>query len=118
MSLSIFDVDGVHSEIIDEKEVKTFIKRCGYDKKNPYLTVEVGAFSKELCDDNAIIDFKLKNIFKLANWEIKDKDVNTIEFIFRNMESCDAFLQALEFAVGVLREARDRAMFQKEEKAF
>ena len=118
MSLSIFDVDKINSEIIDENEVKLFSKYCGYGAR-VCLAVEVGEHSKELCDNDAVIDFKLKNIFKGTDCVINvDKDNNELELIFRGYESCGAFLQALEFAVQVLREARDRVMFQKEERAF
>ena len=118
MSLSIFDVDKINSEIIDKNEVKLFSKYCGYGT-SVCLAVEVGEHSKELCDNDAVIDFKLKNIFKGADWVInEDKNNHELELIFRGWESCIAFLQALEFAVQVLREARDRVMFQKEERAF
>ena len=119
MSLSIFDVDEINSKTIDENEVKTFIKNCGYGGEYPRLEVEVGEASKELCDNNALIVFKLSDIFKGTDWTINaDDDNHVLELTFKGYESCDVFLQALEFAVQVLREARDRMMFQKEEKAF
>ena len=121
MSLSIFDVDEINSKTIDENEVKLFSKYCGYGA-SVCLAVEVGECSKELCDNDAVIDFKLKNIFKCFKGTDcvinEDKDNNELELIFRGYESCGAFLHALEFAVQVLREARDRVMFQKEERAF
>ena len=81
--------------------------------KNPCLGVGVGAFSKEICDDEAVIDFKLRSIFKGVDWIInEDKDNHELELIFRGWESCNAFIDALEFAVSVLREARDRAISQ------
>ncbi len=120
MSLSIFDVDGIHSETIDKNDVKLFSKDCGYGTQSRYrLRVEVGEASKELCDNDAVVDFKLKNIFRGADWTINaDKDDKQVELIFMGYESCGAFLQALEFAVQVLREARNRVMFQKEERPF
>ena len=118
MSLSIFDVDGINYKVINDHEIKTFIENCGYGIK-PRLEVEVGTSSKELCDNDAITVFKLSDIFKDADCVInEDKDNNELELIFRGYESCGAFLHALEFAVQVLREARDRVMFQKEEGAF
>ena len=116
MSLSIFYVDGINSDIIDENEVRTFIKYCGYDGENPCLGVEVSAFSKELCNDNAVIDFKLKNIFKGTGWAINaDKDNHELELIFRGWESCNVFIKSLEFAVSVLKEAKKRAMCKQVE---
>lgn len=118
MSLSIFDVDGIDSEIIDENEIKTFHKDCGYGTGRN-LEVIVGEFSKELCDNDAVVYFKLRNIYSGADWTLNmDEDKRGFELIFRGWESCNLFLRALGFAGDVLREARDRVMFQKEEKAF
>ena len=119
MNLSIFDVDGIGSKTIDKNEIKTFIKNCHYVGKNSHLVVEAGEFSKGICDDNAVIVFKLNDEFNGADWTINVvRDNRELELIFKGGMSCNAFIQALEFAVGVLREARDRVMFQKEERAF
>ena len=81
--------------------------------------VEAGEFSKGICDDNAVIVFKLNDEFNGADWTINVvRDNRELELIFKGGMSCNAFIQALEFAVQVLREARDRVMFQKEERAF
>ena len=119
MSLSIFDLDEMSCDIIDDNEIKTFVKYCGYDGEHSLLEVETGTSSKELCDKDAVTVFKLSDIFKGADWTINvDRDNRELELIFKGGMSCNAFLQALEFTVGVLREARDRVMFQKEERAF
>ncbi|MBQ8693055.1 MAG: hypothetical protein IJ520_07930 [Synergistaceae bacterium] len=122
MSLSIFDVDGIgYEDIVDDENenedeivVKTFTKHCGYGTQS-CLEVKVGEASKELCDNDAAVVFRL---IKGADWTINVEDKHRLELIFRGYQSCGAFFQALEFAVQVLREARDRVMFQKEEKAF
>ena len=73
MSLSIFDVDGINHKVINDHEIKTFIKNCGYGIMSR-LEVEVGEFSKELCDNDAITIFKLRDIFSGANWTIDADD--------------------------------------------
>ena len=118
MSLSIFDVDEMDTEVIDENEIKIFSKYCGLEA-NSRLEVETGCFSKNLRGEDAVIVFRLSDVFLGANWTINaDKDNHGVELIFRDRESCEAFRQALEFAANVLKEARTRALSQKEERPF
>jgi len=118
MSLSIFDVDEMSVESINEGNIKLFAKRCGYQPSFKFR-VDVGVSAKELCDNDAVINFDLESIGNGAGWKIyTNEEKNKLELTFNGWENCSAFLQALEFAVQVLREARDRVMFQKEEKAF
>ena len=117
MSLSIFDVDEISCDIIDDNEVKTFVKYCGYDGEYPLLKVGTGTSSKELCDNDVVTCFKL--IYGGACCTVSmDKDKHELELIFKGWKSCDAFLQALEFAIGVLRETKNRLMFQQRESVF
>ena len=120
MSLSIFDVDGIHSETIDKNDVKLFSKDCGYGTQSRYrLRVEVGEAIKDLCDDDAVVVFKLNNIFKGADWTINaDNNNHELELIFRGWESCGAFLQALRFSGEVLTEAVNHIMCPQEERTF
>ena len=114
MNLSIFDVDGIGSKTIDKNEIKTFIKNCHYVGKKSHLVVEAGEFSKGICDDNAVIVFKLNDEFNGADWTINVvRDNRELELIFKGGMSCNAFIQALEFAVSVLKEAKARAEYQK-----
>ena len=116
MSLSIFDVDEMSIKSIEGNEIKIVSKYCG-SKAKPPLEVETGW--AKVYDENAAIVFNLRDVFSGANWTIKaDKDDYGLELIFRGRESCEAFHQALEFAVNVLKEAKDRALFQDKERAF
>ena len=119
MSLSIFDVDGVDFEYVDDDKVKTFEKYCG-DEAFPYLKIKVGGSCKELGDQDASVYLKITRTNKNApGWVVKcDDRGHCLELVFRGWEKHKAIIQALEFAADVLREVRDRVMFQKEEKTF
>ena len=117
MSLSIFDVDGIYTKNINNCPTKIFCKRCYWGALS-HLEVEVSEFAKKLTDNDKIISLLFKDKFNGTNYEVNvDKDNYAFEIEVKNTESCNAFIQALEFALSVLKEAKARAEQQKE-KAF
>lgn len=118
MSLSIFDVDGIYTKDINNHRTKVFCKRCGCGTKS-HLEIEVGEYGYELDDSDKFVNFRFKDAYDTMDWEVNvDKGNYEFEIMVKDSENCNAFIQALEFAVSVLKEARDRAIFQKEERAF
>lgn len=112
--MSIFDVNKINSKVVDNNTLKTFVKYCGCDKSKHRFEVEAGAFYEELYDDYAVAYFKLNNLFKAPKWEINTNGDNQqeVQLIFEGWESCDAFLESLEFMIGILKEAKDRVRFR------
>ena len=114
-NLSIFDVDGVDFEYVGDDKVKTFEKFCG-DGERPYLRIKVGGSCKELGDQDASVYLKIRKINNATGWIVKHDDRGQcLELVFRGWEKHEAIIQALEFALGVLREAKARAEHQEEE---
>ena len=115
---SIFDVDGMNEREVDRETVKTFIKEI---TSACIIRVEVGRTLGQ-GNEGGRVFLHLSNLGSTQGTvEINghsSEDFNSLTLELTGECEGEAIIHALEFALGVLKEARDRVMFQKEEGAF
>ena len=108
-NLSVLDVDGIYFKDINNHRTKVFGKCCG-DGTNAKLMVEVGEYGKELDGSDKFINLYFKDVSGNTDLEVNvDKGNYAFEIMVKDSASCNAFIEALEFAVSLLKEIKARA---------